>query len=534
MKIFKYEFLLFYILCLVSILPLLFTRYYVTLDGPTHLYNANLIRSLVFHHDTEILNLFRINPMAVPNWMGHFLMAFFGLFLPAFLSEKITLLLYFILTPIFFRKFILLFNPSNKSFSYLMLLFTHNFLLYFGSFNMMLGVMFLFITLFYFHKNCQTINVKNIFVLGLLLLMVYFSHFMIYSIALCFLVALSFYSLESDSEVSLKKRTVNKLFLLILSALPSLILAAQYFLNVDSVEEGAPRLPFKELINWIVNVRPLLTLSENNPWKIYTNILFVLFVVVIINQVVFIIKKIIKAEKSKLNIKLKIPAFKVVCLLASIVFLILYFILPNAIILTYRLIYLFYIIFILWVALIDHPKWLHYLTLMVIIIIQVKFTSMYIKEMRSLSREAQMFEEVSRKIDKGSTVLTLNYSDNWLHQHISGYLGCNKTLAVLENYEAALKWFPIQWNRQNYKIDRLDIWGVQNKNIACDFYINTKDSSCFSLTDINNNICPIKYVVKFGDDFDLNDPCNYKVNNLLENCYSVVMQNDLCILYKKD
>ncbi|MFH0866705.1 MAG: hypothetical protein V1904_10955 [Bacteroidota bacterium] len=187
----------------------------------------------------------------------------------------------------------------------------------------------------------------------------------------------------------------------------------------------------------------------------------------------------------------------------------------------------------MWIALIEHPKWIHLLSLIVIIIVQLRFTVMYIKEMRSLSKHAEMFEEVAGNIDKGSTVLTLNYSDNWLHQHISGYLGGNRSLAVLENYEAALKWFPVQWNMNNYNLEKLDIMGIQNKKIVCDFYINEKDTSCFSLTD-NSNIFPINYVVKFGNKMDLNDSCNKKINRILSNYYTNILSNDLCVLYFKN
>lgn len=527
----KREPYVFFLLCLISILPVLFSRYYVTLDGPTHLYNANLIKNLCFNKDVEITKLFQINSMAVPNWMGHFIMAFLRIFLPAFLSEKVLLLMYFILTPLFFRKFILLFVPSNKIFTYLMLLFTHNTLFYFGSFNMMLGVMFLFITLYYYKKYCAKINFVKALVLTLLLLMAYFSHFMIYSITLCFLAVLSFYISDATSNNNSGKKILKRLMFLCLCALPSVILAARYFITVDSVEEGAPRLPLKELTNWIVNVSPLLTLSDKNPWKIYTNILFILFVIIIVCQIVGAVKKYFSTNGVKL--KLKIPAFGLVCLFSSFVFLVLYFVLPNAIVLTYRLIFLFYIFFIMWIALVDHPKWLHFLSLIIIVFVQLMFTVMYIKEMRSLSKQAIMFEEVAGKIEEGNTVLTLNYSDNWLHQHISGYIGGNKSLAVLENYEAAQKWFPVQWNKKNYNLDELDIWGIENKRIACSFYINENDTSCFSLTDYSQKIYPIDYVVKFGNNFDLNDSCNIKVNRILHYYYTEIMSNELCVLYLK-
>ncbi|NTW34281.1 MAG: hypothetical protein HGB12_16960, partial [Bacteroidetes bacterium] len=362
MKSYKTELILFYVLCFISILPILFTRYYVTLDGSSHIYNANLIKSLVFQSDLETMKLFQINSIAVPNWMGHFIMAFLRIFLPAFLSEKILLLLYFILTPLFFRKFILLFNPSGKIFTYFIFLFTHNVLLYLGFFNMMLGIMFLFISIFYYHKYCQIFNLKRFIILTLLLLIVYFSHIMIFAITVCFLAILSFYISDIHSNNTLRKKILNRLMLLFLSALPSLILAFKYFILVDSIDEGEPQLPFVKLLTEFINVQPLLTLSGNNPWKIYTNILFILFTIIIISRIIVLVKKVIMAKGSNLRPKFKIPSFKVVCLLTSFVFLILYFILPNGMMISIRLLLLFYLFFVMWIALNEYPKWIHVLT----------------------------------------------------------------------------------------------------------------------------------------------------------------------------
>ena len=130
-----------------------------------------------------------------------------------------------------------------------------------------------------------------------------------------------------------------------------------------------------------------------------------------------------------------------------------------------------------------------------------------------------------------SLFLPLNYDENWLRAHISDYAGCNKPVAVLENQEAALAWFPIKWNLNHYQIGFLDDWEAENKKIVCDKYINRKAPAVFSLTCYNNEIKPIPYVLIIGD--VENGPKKFPsyVEEILNNSYRIQQKNKFCSLY---
>ncbi len=68
------------------------------------------------------------------------------------------------------------------------------------------------------------------------------------------------------------------------------------------------------------------------------------------------------------------------------------------------------------------------------------------KNLNTIINELSIIEQ---KIPDYASVFEINKSDNWLFLHINNYLGENKPLVLLENYEANNDYFPVQWNKTN-------------------------------------------------------------------------------------
>jgi hypothetical protein len=535
-KFIKIEPYIFLMLCIIGILPVLYTKYYVTLDGPAHLYNANLIKELILGKSSEISNLFTLNRFPLPNWSGHLFMALFNLIFPSFVSEKIVFLIYFILTPIFFRKFVLHFYPENRIITYFILLFLHNQILYFGFLNMSLGIMFLFATCLFFVKHCSQIKIKNILILTLLLLSVYFSHIFIFLIAIIVLaitLLLKMRLVQSDNyfKITNLKELFRSGIILIISIIPGLILTICYMVSVDSIEKQ-PRPELAELIKWIFDIRPLLTLCYCEKWTNLSHILTVLFALLILCNIYIYIKNTFKVENDQITFKIPFRLSSILWFSSWFLFLFLFLILPNSILITERLILLVYLFFIVWLACLKYPKFITYVSLITVLYLQIRFVDMHLQPMHQISRDVEKMMTVTKNIKQNCLVLTFNYSDNWLHSHITGYLGSNNAIPVLENYEAQLKWFPVQWNRKIYKIDKLDNWGVDNRKLANDFYINSPDSNCFSLKYTNNQIKEIPYVFVIGKPNRIDDPLSSRARKIFKENYEMIDTNSFCSLYK--
>lgn len=60
---------------------------------------------------------------------------------------------------------------------------------------------------------------------------------------------------------------------------------------------------------------------------------------------------------------------------------------------------------------------------------------------------AEEFYYAGKSISGGSVVLPLNYSNNWYYSNYASYLGVEKEIILLDNYEVATPHFPLRWKR---------------------------------------------------------------------------------------
>ncbi|NJK97821.1 MAG: hypothetical protein HC905_25530 [Bacteroidales bacterium] len=112
-----------------------------------------------------------------------------------------------------------------------------------------------------------------------------------------------------------------------------------------------------------------------------------------------------------------------------------------------RLCLLFFLLLVLWVSTQALPEKIN---LIATILIAFLHFGLFLKHhngsLKSLNRKAVLMNNASDYIKAGSIVLPVNLSDNWVEFHFSNYLGIDKPMVILENYEASLSWFPINWN----------------------------------------------------------------------------------------
>lgn len=528
---------LFYGLLLAGLLPLLMNRYFVTLDGPSHLYNGILLKTLISAGDSgEISHLFTLNPFPVPNSLTHWLFAGFSTFLPDFLTEKAVLFIYLLFTPLIFRKLILMVSPRNGVFSWLMILFVHNQNFYFGFFNFSFGLLLLFITLYYFLKHRLNLTPIKLILLGLLFLLTYFSHLMVFLISLALLSGLAL----SDSWPDKKSRltfpeiriAARRLLKVILPALPALFMAVWYLVRFDSLEDHPQRMELKKMIEWIVDIRPLLALRYGFPWKSFTWLLFILLMVMLAVRMVTGRKKTGSTMQESIADVFPVARIMNTLLIWTSGFLFLFLAVPNALLLSERLILLFFLFFISWLATGRYPGWLHYTAAIIILVFHISFTRMYNYTLRGYSADVVALKEAVKDVPSGSLVLPLNYNGKWVYLHLSGYAGTEKPLALLENYESALSWFPVRSHTGFYRGNFLVEQRSENGNIPCDQYLHGDTTGWFALQTQRNTFTPIPFVLvinaKDGDKSVIPE-C---VSRVLNTHYFAEKSNGFCSLYR--
>ena len=131
------ESILFFILLIGSLVPLWLHPYYLTGDGPCHVYNAKIVFDLWLDHDYDFYNpYFYLHRILLPNWFSHFWLGLLLQFFSPALAEKILLSAYVILLPISVRYAIKQVNPQSQYLALLAFPFIYNRVFQMGFYNL--------------------------------------------------------------------------------------------------------------------------------------------------------------------------------------------------------------------------------------------------------------------------------------------------------------------------------------------------------------------------------------------------------------
>ncbi|MGB0404418.1 MAG: hypothetical protein ACPGEG_10000, partial [Salibacteraceae bacterium] len=96
----KLEPYIFTVILLIGCWALFSDKYFFSLDGASHVYNAVIINDLLFNPDSIYEPYFKLNPFPVPNWMGHFILCVLIPLFGGIIAEKILLAIIIVGTPL--------------------------------------------------------------------------------------------------------------------------------------------------------------------------------------------------------------------------------------------------------------------------------------------------------------------------------------------------------------------------------------------------------------------------------------------------
>jgi len=437
------ERIIFYLLIAVNLIPVLAYHYFPTVDGPAHLYNSRQFIELLNHHDSPLKYSFTINTAVNPNWSGHFILAVFLSFLPAFMAEKMVLLIYLIGLPLSFRYFIGSLNKKNYYLSYLIFPFTYSFLFYFGFYNFNIGLVFLFIGIPLWKRYYNDYNLSHAVKLMLVIAAICLSHLFVFGI---FLLAVFFIHLKDylnffAKNLSGKKYALRNYFFQFVILFPSLFILVYYFVT----QQAEPAKP--EFSEWaflwhnISEVSPAKGMNYG-PAGEFTRMLRW---VILLPFFYMFVDLIITGHKEKWKFRYN------GLLVITFVCFALIFILPDARgaaigFVSARLNVFLFLFFIAFLASFTYPSWYKYLVAGLAVSISVSLLKINYDEAAPIVATANDVSAASDLIGPYSAVLPVIFSNDHLTGHIANYLGADKPMVLLENYEATMNHFPLKWN----------------------------------------------------------------------------------------
>jgi len=424
------------ILFLIGMSPILSFNYFPTVDGPAHLYNARIIREMLFGDHAFYSTYYHFNKHLIPNWSGHLIAAGTGLFLPLWAIEKLLILLIVMGTPL---TIILLLNSLKIKLSWHFLLlipFTYTLPLYLGFFNFLIGIPIMFFaTSLWIRWNKRKSFRHWIFVCSIITFL-YFSHLMVFILSG---ILLGIYLIWTDRKNGFRN-LFNKLNIQKISCfIPGLLLTVYYISqrSMDGYKGTTSKLSFDYLFNWLIEAGALAGLNggiESPFSRVFAVLLALLFVFVTVSRILK------KSGWQKADF----------LLIFSTLILILYFVVPDGVasggFVSIRLLLVFLLLFSLWIITQELPFIVSLSSGMVAVWVAFSTLSYRLDVAKELDSHAKEMVRLSHSIKLGSVVLPLNYSNNWLHTNLSNYMGAERNILVLDNYEAKFTEFPIEWN----------------------------------------------------------------------------------------
>ncbi len=156
--------------------PLLWFLYIPSNDGPSHVYNAAMLRAYVLSPAGPARDVFVFSSSLPPNLLTHSLLAIaLGIFTPPF-AERLLVLLYAILLPLGFRYLLRSVSYTTHGLEYLALVCVYNSHLHWGFYNFLFSlVLFAFALGYWLRHRCRP-SAKDVGVQCLLVTLLYFSH----------------------------------------------------------------------------------------------------------------------------------------------------------------------------------------------------------------------------------------------------------------------------------------------------------------------------------------------------------------------
>ncbi len=262
---FKVEQLAFWLLVGLYALPIWRWHYFLTIDGPTHLYNAWLLKAMLLapHGMFQQWLAFNINPE--PNYLSHLLLGGMLAVLPPWLAEKLLQTAYVVGLPLAMRYLIRSWQPAAGFLATLVFPFIYSVVFIFGFYNFCLSLVLLLLVLGYWRRHVArpTPPVRSVGALAGLVTLLYFSHPLSYLVSGLMLGLFVLEQALGRPRASLPE--LGRMLLTVaLAYLPTLPLLGWYFWN-KGTETAQPAESFRHnLTDWIKLV-PIRHMTASNP-----------------------------------------------------------------------------------------------------------------------------------------------------------------------------------------------------------------------------------------------------------------------------
>lgn len=445
----RWLYLIFFVICLLHIW---LTRYVPSLDGPQHMYNAQVLKKLLLGNEL-FREYFEVNPLVVGYWSGHFFLTFFKLFFPSWLAEKLFLSAYVAGMAFSYRYLVKgLFRSGENLLVFLIFPFIfHNYMLL-GYYSFSIAAIFYFWAFGYWIRHHEYFRWKQMILFGMLALGIFLSHGLVF-VFFCFTFPVYFLSTQTGILIAPGGRShipavASRAWRSALSVVPAALLCIVYYRNVMQINPGISETAYskKELMEFIFRIRQLVGFHHEQESPAF-RILFILIALLSLTVAWKFLRRVYRREgkwSDLLNMQYS-------WIFLAVLFLGTYFFMPDRISagsLTNRFGLYFFLALIVLLSSQKVPPWLQMLTVAVLIGVMIKTLTVQQTFLKKLTVDIMEIRELSPYIEEGTTMTNLHTSNNWIHVHFQLYAAVDKEVVHLNNPQCRGQ-FPVIWNRES-------------------------------------------------------------------------------------
>lgn len=490
---------IFYLLLLAAVLPVWSGRFFVTGDGPCHVYNARVLLDFMRGAHIDFYDPFYwLNRHFEPNWFSHLWLAFLQLFLAPETAEKVFVSGYVLLFGLGLRYLIRQINPESGFLSTFGLLLAWHYLLQSGFYNYACSIALFFWVCGYWLQHRRRMTPARALAWALLWLALYSAHPMGLVFAGlfvgCNILWESGWRIRRDGWKAGALHGWSQTQTAFLPALPMLTLFVEYLYR-KPWPTGANTESLWDVWYQLYNLNLLITMSTSERDTVHA--IGYILVAITLAAVFFRFKK----QPSPQPIDHITPITHIDhILLFTAIALWLYFRQAGAqsleLMMPQRMQLFPWLGVLLWSAGAYFPKWARQLTLLLAIVAMGILLAHRIPVHRKASDLVENYMTCLPHINDRSVILVLNYdfngrdmegreiaNRNWLFMHAADYIGAYRPAIMSDNYEALRYYFPLiwRWDRDMFRITNKEGMNFDNRPPRADFIDFKKRSEGYDL-----------------------------------------------------
>ncbi|MFN0034431.1 MAG: hypothetical protein ACKVUS_05140 [Saprospiraceae bacterium] len=454
----KIEPTLFYALLALWMLPVWSVDFFVTGDGPCHLYNSKILLDWWQSGSREFYKPFYfLNTNFDPNWLFNLLTAPLLAVFGSGLSEKFFFTMYVLGFGLGFRYLISQINPAAKFISTLGLLFCYHKLLMMGFLNNSLSLALWFWAVGWWWSKRDDHRPVTLLKTALLLLLLFSAHPMgfTYSGMMmgAMLTGLLFFDVREQGWRASLGLFFSRAKSLLLSALPALVLFAEFVLRREwSAEKVAPDM--KGILESVARLTSLRTMNSTE--RDLATATAVVCVVFFLSAIVLRLRERRWLPADGLLLFLGLAFFSILNPPSS---------LSGGLEVSLRMGMIPYFAMLCWASTAQFPVWSKVAGQLAALVLALGFLAARLPIHRNASDYAEEIRSCAPYLKDRATLLTLNYdwtghtpegkeiaNGIWLFTHVDCYLGTDRSMVISDNYETHFWYFPIivRWQTDMY------------------------------------------------------------------------------------